>query len=395
MLLYSCGSNSTGQLATSSLLDLHSFTLTNFNIVLHSPPQLALGGSHSVALLNHSIYITGNNSSHQLSPSISPFYSSFHLLPLSSLLAALSPNDHKLIHLEQVHYSASLVAATWESSFVAITPTLQSDKDNHSDYLLVFGANNWGEHGQPSAATDSVVRLVPLRRMMELEEDVVFKILEIKASPRLIVIRYSTSTSPSLFLAWGSSRHGQLDFLSDLQPSSLSYPHLALGKDHLALHISDPKTSSSRINVYGNSKHHQDGISGLSFPSSNSERVIDLSCTWLGTYVLTTTTLYASGSNSHLQLTSSPSPSYHIPLPSDLQSSTITKLSCGSEHVLLLTEEGDVWGWGWNEHGNLGLGEEKGLEDVGVPTKIWDGQVGGKAVGVWAGMGNSWVLVED
>jgi hypothetical protein len=59
---------------------------------------------------------------------------------------------------------------------------------------------------------------------------------------------------------------------------------------------------------------------------------------------------------------------------------------CGSENVLCVLEsEGhmEVWGWGWNEHGNLATGS---LDDVKVPITIWPlspAQTGEKVVGMW------------
>ena len=35
----------------------------------------------------------------------------------------------------------------------------------------------------------------------------------------------------------------------------------------------------------------------------------------------------------------------------------VRKARAGSEHCLCLSEAGEVWSWGWNEHGNCGLGE--------------------------------------
>ncbi|XP_043244131.1 RCC1 domain-containing protein 1-like [Amphibalanus amphitrite] len=39
-------------------------------------------------------------------------------------------------------------------------------------------------------------------------------------------------------------------------------------------------------------------------------------------------------------------------LPSDV---TVTQLACGSRHTLALLEDGSVMGWGWNGHGQLAL----------------------------------------
>jgi alpha-tubulin suppressor-like RCC1 family protein len=51
-------------------------------------------------------------------------------------------------------------------------------------------------------------------------------------------------------------------------------------------------------------------------------------------------------------------------LPSDFQ---LVQVECGSEHTLLLSPNGSVWAFGWNEHGQLGLGDE---HDRHEPTLI-------------------------
>ena len=57
----------------------------------------------------------------------------------------------------------------------------------------------------------------------------------------------------------------------------------------------------------------------------------------------------------------------------------------------------EVWGWGWNEHGNLGLGHK---QDISRPSFIWPNDIlyGGdssseKLIGVWAGCATSWIAV--
>jgi protein ATS1 len=34
----------------------------------------------------------------------------------------------------------------------------------------------------------------------------------------------------------------------------------------------------------------------------------------------------------------------------------VLSIASGTEHILAQTTSNEVWGWGWNEHGNLGLG---------------------------------------
>ncbi|GAA6002739.1 hypothetical protein JCM10207_007652 [Rhodosporidiobolus poonsookiae] len=139
----------------------------------------------------------------------------------------------------------------------------------------------------------------------------------------------------------------------------------------------------------------------------------------------------------------SPSSSSSLTDSPPTYSRQLVKLACGSEHVLAHLrfsrspssrsalggnsarasssapdEYDEVWGWGWNEHGNLGLGvmagEAKdggegengaaGLDDVFLPRRIWPPADGGEVSGVeggrkrvvdiWAGMATSWILLE-
>ncbi|KAG8245731.1 hypothetical protein J6590_100284 [Homalodisca vitripennis] len=46
----------------------------------------------------------------------------------------------------------------------------------------------------------------------------------------------------------------------------------------------------------------------------------------------------------------------------------VTQLELGSEHNLALLDNGEVWSWGWNEHGNCGTGT---VDNVAVPQFIY------------------------
>ncbi|KAF7662154.1 hypothetical protein LDENG_00243780 [Lucifuga dentata] len=58
-----------------------------------------------------------------------------------------------------------------------------------------------------------------------------------------------------------------------------------------------------------------------------------------------------------------PSP-VHIPLPVP-----VIQVACGSSHSLALTKGGDVFSWGLNSHGQLGLGKEVSLQYT--PELVW------------------------
>lgn len=137
-----------------------------------------------------------------------------------------------------------------------------------------------------------------------------------------------------------------------------------------------------------------------------------VSCTWNGTVSCAASSdgrnveIWTTGSNTHGQLgrsTETETDSQRVPLPdSSRPPSRIRKLICGSEHVLLLTSRSSeedshstLYGWGWNEHGNLALGmavDQWTPAEIPVAVPGREGHV--ELVNVWAGCGTSWVLVE-
>ncbi|BGP52671.1 hypothetical protein JCM8202_004802 [Rhodotorula sphaerocarpa] len=251
---------------------------------------------------------------------------------------------------------------------------------------------------------------------------------------------------------------------------------IAVGKDHTALLLD--REGDRKVLLLGSNKHGQLGPvrpgSGAARLSDNSAaegksasragpgqnllslgdlrlgdeadpprryRLADIGCTWNSTFLVlgshpgpgegttspASTRIVAFGSNSHGQLgrrdPSASASSSSAPSPSVLAfPSTVTRLACGSEHVLALLDSGEVLGWGWNEHGNLSLGpppppdrnqelgaesgrgdgaaDEQPLADVYKPKRVWppageDVALAGRAVNVWAGNATSWISVED
>jgi hypothetical protein len=48
-------------------------------------------------------------------------------------------------------------------------------------------------------------------------------------------------------------------------------------------------------------------------------------------------------------------------------------IAAGAEHTVAVTEDGDLYGWGWGRYGNLGLGDR---DDRFVPEKVSPVEVG-------------------
>ena len=50
-----------------------------------------------------------------------------------------------------------------------------------------------------------------------------------------------------------------------------------------------------------------------------------------------------------------------------LQGISIKMVAAGAEHTAAVTEDGELFGWGWGRYGNLGLGDRN---DRLVPQKV-------------------------
>lgn len=263
-------------------------------------------------------------------------------------------------------------------------------------------------------------------------------------------------------VGWGAARHGQLGDTSTLSkktpffslPKIIDTPYgdedpvisFATGAHHTVfLH------ESGRLSSMGSNKKNQLALNTLHDTNTDPvtlSMVSFVGCTWNGTYAVDSGKLYATGSYERGQLGIGPlcrpspesnaclSPKYrgqsgHSPVKVqfpfsfdalDASDHVLNKIACGSEHVLALVlrtqinsgTDGnctvllpEVWGWGWNEHGNLGLGE---TSDVYTPTRIWpasslkmgmvrhipdDALSKSSAVGIWAGCGTSWIALEE
>ena len=331
----------------------------------------------------------------------------------------------------QEHYHPKCIAATWETSFVVFT----SENLGHPDVIISFGSNEFGDLGIGHPGTQAH----PRRPFNIISFDHLWmdpgttirpetlKVVFIMTGQRHVIVKLEVmdeSGSPSHRLeGWGASRHGQLGqadtntttklpTLCLSGPAFLSLPtHLkvdnvhasdvvsvAMGIQHSVLHLRSGKV----VGLGSNRKHQIDGLSSLT-------EVHCVGATWNSTLLLRkddVTGMWGCGSNSHGQLGASSDNvrqsclvrhATPYPLTSD-----IMRLICGSEHVLVFVSSqepkpAELWAWGWNEHGNLGLGDTVDRPD---PVQVWAtrGQSleqRGVLLNAWAGMGTSWILLSD
>ncbi|KAI0370112.1 RCC1/BLIP-II [Pilatotrama ljubarskyi] len=427
--LYSAGSNARGQLATGNVEDAHRFTPCLFSGVAPGvlPPdvvaieQIACGANHTLALLRRSSGATelwgcGDGSRGQLGPS---YLSDVEKADeeAADATAVFRPLDLGLRTIKDPEgaslelYTARLIAAGWETCYIVLSCS------GRNDVLLVMGADDFGNlgiGGSRAQKTTTPVHVIRFDNLMSLgPTDAVLTILTLFTglhhTMAKVRLTRSDGSIETVCVGWGTSRHGQLGHITNasgrplpfvssphlvLIPSPEEVTQLALGNQHtVALH------SSGTLCALGSNRKGQiDGLDTL----RDVERI---GCTWNGTYALLHTgQVVATGSNTHSQL--GRGADYHerngtlgpVRFPFELRPGQIVHMVCGSEHVLCIVDRDDaqreVWGWGWNEHGNLGTG---GTEDVSAPVKIWPsnghGDATGRVLRVWAGCGTSWILV--
>ena len=446
-LLLTAGSNAKGQLGIGSTSDAHTFAPCQFaGCEPHQLPdtvrvvQIVCGANHTVLLLRHldgstTLWGSGDGRGGQLGPAYprepeggpEP-WTIFHklVLPLPDL-ELHQPEDPSS---GRVGYTYTHVAAAWETTYVVLA------RPGRSDVLLAMGSNAFGalgvgedegHHVDMNTARVGEPRVVDFGHIFP--EDAAHHnaptrticVRSLHAGPRHVVAELvlargdaygSSSHSQMVLVGWGASRHGQLGQHAGARvvarPTRLPIPidedpmvSCALGNQHtVVLH------ASGRISALGSNKQGQ-----IQIPSLGSRmRMCGLGCTWNGTYMQTIDGdkhgLLSMGNNAQGQLgrgctVESTFGEMAVSLPVDR---AISGFVCGSEHVLAVMEssasqEGNlVVGWGWNEHGNMGLGS---LGNITVPTQLWPrndmeayNKYPQRVIGIWAGCATSWLLVE-
>jgi protein ATS1 len=142
-------------------------------------------------------------------------------------------------------------------------------------------------------------------------------------------------------------------------------------------------TSNQRVLGWGSNQK------GQITSTSDLTNIKGISASWGGSYYTTSTgQILSQGSNIYSQLLHISDGRAPINLPDGWE---VERIVAGSEHLLcLLKREGEIGLWlgGWNEHGNLGLGD---LVDRADLTRV---KLDGQIKGIWAGCASTWVWVE-
>ena len=210
-------------------------------------------------------------------------------------------------------------------------------------------------------------------------------------------LAHVTTPTHAALVGWGDARHGQLGV--PLPPAvrgagglrrvvrrpSVLYTwegapcvRLALGLQHTAVCVGG---APATLWLWGSNRCGQTDVGALAaalggacveapagMRGVRAEAVRGVACCWHTTLVLTAAGRVVSvGSDAHGQRRA----------PSAATCGAV--LCAGSEHALLV-DGGEVWAWGWNEHGNVGRGGE-----CMPPTRV------ARAARAWAGYGTTYV----
>ncbi|XP_069599640.1 probable E3 ubiquitin-protein ligase HERC3 isoform X2 [Ranitomeya imitator] len=183
-------------------------------------------------------------------------------------------------------------------------------------------------------------------------------------------------------LCWGQSAFGQLGFNQGIlnitpEPRISTFPlsnfirQVACGEDHSVFLLEDGRVYSCGCNSVGQLGHdHEDGTPGYVNALAN-EHVIHVACGQAHCVALTSQgQLFSWGAGSEGQLGHS-SAELCVPVPrliKKFNQQKILQVSCGNQHCLAISDDGQLFSWGQNTHGQLGLGQ--GIAQQSSPQRV-------------------------
>ncbi|KAF8883342.1 regulator of chromosome condensation 1/beta-lactamase-inhibitor protein II [Gymnopilus junonius] len=413
LVLLSAGSNAQGQLGNSTLEDSHSFQTCSFvGLPPHTLPSgtkhvvgFAAGANHTLILLetenrDKTLWGVGDGRKGQLGLKYKKDTRDGRL-PLLFRRIELSLEDAGL-----GGYFYKSIAATWETSYAVLSCT------GKSDVVISFGSDDFGDLGIGGLKGKQPAKDFHVISFGHISPSEDVSVLSLSSGQRHVIAQLQFG-STLLLVGWGTSRHGQLGRPHDTPFSTLPQV-ISVGpgpndQDQtvcaLGIHHSVLLQGCSQLLGLGSDRKSQ--LQVLNALSAQSQVIQQIDCTWNGTYIVIDGEdkwkVHSSGNNSHSQLGWTTAGGSHmgtVEFPDQQVSNTSVAIACGSEHVLALIKPSldsqlqgaQVWGWGWNEHGNLGLGN---TEDVPTPVKLWPRDADVVDIhSVWAGSGTSWILAE-
>jgi secretion-regulating guanine nucleotide exchange factor len=339
--LWAWGANNYGQLANGAPCEQLEIPAEVADLDLNENSEIICGGGHTFLLSSRRLYAAGWNHKGQLG------LGHTQNQPQFGLIAGLG---------EIVQ-----VAAGWDFS-LAIDANGQ---------VWGCGSNTFGQLGLGAAKAVNKFKLI-----------VGFGDMKVK--------KVAAGMRHSLFLledgslmTCGSEKKGQLcqvDVKATPQQQPLPVP--------LKGPISDIKAGQAfsilvykdgSVEAFGDDKHGQ--VSGLKGLSATDIHQIEVG--WTHVTVLSKTGQLKSWGRADYGQTGSDLPS--------AAALSLRSISSGYEHVMGVdASDGSLYSWGWNEHGNCGLGH---TQNVLVPTKVACCDINNKVWKCFAGSGHSFAIL--
>lgn len=410
MPLYAFGSNGSGQLGIQHVDDVSSPTRCSYeNGELMDydrdggddvhPIQIRAGGNHTIVLFsNGRVCITGDNEDGRCgttpvreqeqpcsdSMTEGVFDSSVPSSPETKRFKALSVKLDQDPDINQF----ACIAATWSASFVVDAQTRRN--------MFVFGSGSKGELGLGSGRTESHIptrlsRVTARDTTIANSSSLIFPppgshITTVAAGMGHIAVLLSNGD----VYGWGQSRKGQLgSALAEekivWEPSKITGlpfipDDIACGKDFTII----GSKQTSQICVLGTNRWQIASIPESLKLAFSGKKFCSMQASWHGAYVLCADgSLLVWGRNDRGQI------------PLETQLPKIKRMAIGSEHVVLLTEQGKILACGWGEHGNCGAGvDDKGdvkqrPAEIHLDLNLTKNE---EVIDVGAGCATSWIV---
>lgn len=329
-----------------------------------TPKSIVFGASHTLLLFpDGKVFASGSNESGQCGIQGCPLLKEFTELP----------------------GRWAEVAAGWEFS------VLRSVEGN------IYSCGK-GPKGELGLGKDIREAQVPTKIDMEVFTQV-SAIKQIKASVNHVIVQLENNA----FVGWGACRRGQLgEFLLDVEGTQQKNPlalwaptqlpfceaqDYCLGRDRTILLRDKIDIAGRALEFEGLSMsaaldeielNHETNESKESKESKEGKesKEMKVQCGWSSLHVLQMNHLQGFGKNAHGQI-----------FPSSLIQEPIQDYEVGSEHGVILVKSGQVYAWGWGEHGNCGPGHN----DFGI-TKLLEGR---QVVGMKCGLASTWIITKS
>ena len=388
--VYGCGYNVYGQLGIGNTTNQSNLTLILLPKSNIYPINIACGINHTIILYNNgdgtnSVYGCGDNSHGQLG------------------LGNISNQNLTLIPLPKSNINPINIACGANHTIILY------DNGNGTNSVYSCGDNTYGQLG---LFQNSVLN------MISQPNDLLSNSKSIKSvnSQNHTIILYDTGDVYSC----GNNNYGQLGVgdtsnrytLTKITSPSLKAKNIACGYDYTLI-LYDNGDNTNSIYACGNNNNGQLGLGNTSILNLNNLTLIPLPepninpinmvCSSQFTLILydngdNTTSVYAYGVNTYGQLGLNNTASYSnitkIPLPNP--NINPINIACGSNHIIILYDDGNVYSCGNNAYGQLGLNDTTDryiLTQITLPNTTLYPNI--KAINIACGVNHTIILYDN